>query len=385
MSKKFQIGFTLEQWLSHLDLDSCQDIDTSTVEFDDNNFPVLNLDPGNNFAIDVTRKYCQDYLQLGDQLEFMKAVWEEDTEGWEDYIDEEKYDPTTIFRDMKESVRAYIADSTDIHLDLENDQFNDHVPNLDAAFEMIPEITEPITVYRVYQTGGIDPEKGTVMTSDRYLSTSLSQTFVDKCFASHSATNVFVRIDIMPGMKVLPVLNYEKWGNGGYTTEFEILLPRNACVLPARVEFAPEYHVQKTAFQIVHLGTEKNTNDLFNIDWHFIVAPEGIGKFKCYMHDKDEDEIGLKCKIWGGSGGDGKTHSKSTYKGTSQSFDTADDHDMKTSLSQKIINFITSHKKPKNNTSRKNRKKSKNGKGKSSKSKSKTGKGKSSKSKRSRK
>ena len=76
MSKKFQIGFTLEQWLSHLDLDSCQDIDTSTVEFDDNNFPVLNLDPGNNFAIDVTRKYCQDYLQLGDQLEFMKAVWE---------------------------------------------------------------------------------------------------------------------------------------------------------------------------------------------------------------------------------------------------------------------------------------------------------------------
>ena len=201
MSKKFQIGFTLEQWLSHLDLDSCQDIDTSTVEFDDNNFPVLNLDPGNNFAIDVTRKYCQDYLQLGDQLEFMKAVWEEDTEGWEDYIDEEKYDPTTIFRDMKESVRAYIADSTDIHLDLENDQFNDHVPNLDAAFEMIPEITEPITVYRVYQTGGIDPEKGTVMTSDRYLSTSLSQTFVDKCFASHSATNVFVRIDIMQKCK----------------------------------------------------------------------------------------------------------------------------------------------------------------------------------------
>ena len=293
----------------------------------------LNIRKGERPGLLIAREYCTSVLELAPQLEFLKNIWEgvnPDTKHKDSYTEQVKLAISDYITQSHAIQVAATTGRTDIRIDL-----------IDAAFKHIPPITKPITIYRVYNTGGIQSAEGELNRSSRYLSTSLSQTFVDKCFSDHSPTSINVRIDIMPGMKILPVMNYEKWGKYADTsTQFEILLPRNAGLYDpelgrnaaAECDQIPEFEVNNSAIPLITGLGPRNTVELPTIDYHFIVAPQGFGEFIYNI----ESHRGIQCHIDGGGGG-----SKPTKM---LSFNTADDKDIQTPLSDKILNIIINKK-----------------------------------------
>ena len=342
-----------------------------SATLDRNNNVKLDLRIGRRSGLNLATAYCIDVLDMVPQLGFMEQVLA---------------GTSTQCKATKSAVACYVHDSGEMQASL-GTKHDHRIASLDMAFEQIPPLTKPITSYRVYNGGGIVPKEGESFFDNKYISTSLSRTFVDKCFASHAATNIVVRIDIMPGTKVLPVLDWQHWGNGNMTTEFEILLPRRAYLLaaPPRLvrEFIPTDPINSplTICTNNHGDEERNLNQMPPIDWHFIVVPEGTeGSFNCdFLHTAirpggAEVKCNKDASIPGSSGGPGhqglmkpnkgdgpwKGHSggsKTTkYKSTIVLFDTKDDMDINIPLAQKIVKIITKNNR-KNKTVKRSMKK----------------------------
>jgi len=131
---------------------------------------------------------------------------------------------------------------------------------LNYIIKRIPPIEKQITVYRVYKNVDIhkpinakthgslwscegegEPQPHGSMKIGRYVSTSLSNTYVYYDFGkekygrqSRNKQTIYVRFDILPGTRVIPILDYESISSlrrfsrlsGGYcNTQLEILLP----------------------------------------------------------------------------------------------------------------------------------------------------------------
>jgi hypothetical protein len=156
---------------------------------------------------------------------------------------------------------------------------------LDKIFENAPPLTNALTVYRKYECPPnlLDINKGHIFMSNRFLSTSLSLsylssvTFWDECPDDFP---IYCRIDIMPGVKVLPLLDRVEMATSyessiSELTEFEILLPRNALLY----KLTESYSYENTpTITIIHI--DEQTKSIVNknislpiIHHHFVLAP----------------------------------------------------------------------------------------------------------------
>ncbi len=156
---------------------------------------------------------------------------------------------------------------------------------LDKIFETAPPLTQALTVYRKYECPPNldDVSTNSIFMSNRFLSTSLSLsylpsvTFWDDC---PKDIPIYCRIDVMPGVKVIPLLNRVNMaaardGNSIFEqTEFEILLPRNAVLYRLSKTYSYE---NSPAITIVHKNEDEiadNKPHIPIISHHFILANE---------------------------------------------------------------------------------------------------------------
>lgn len=184
--------------------------------------------------ITLTRQFCTQFLNLGNQLDFIDRMWER---GPSDR--------------QREALRNWATGVTSIQEAASAEIITEDVRSLDTIFDAIPETTVPIVTYRVF-TRGYNPAwfaDGRYTESAehrRFMSVSLSKTaiyghngrFMETVDPEHS---YFVKIIIPPGTKIIPIFNFTKWArieNYGYgatssltgliSTQFEIILPRHS-------------------------------------------------------------------------------------------------------------------------------------------------------------
>ena len=203
------------------------------------------------------------------------------------------------------------------------------IEGLDYIIEHIPPINKTITTYRVYKNMEDtenpimmkSPESifsssrnegaplNKTMKSGRYVSTSLSYTYVFYDFGAGRSPDqytwrrsrnpfksIYVRFDILPGTRIIPLLNFEEIARGVETgayceTQFEIVLPRIANMYgvpiipdfqgnPCKMIVSP---VQRPQYRdMLCSGLKPNDDDKLPIyEYHFIVTPpqEYLDKF----------------------------------------------------------------------------------------------------------
>lgn len=187
------------------------------------------------------------------------------------------------------------------------------IKKLDEIFEKAPPLTKSLTVYRKYEcppTTLYGIKKKQVFTSDRFLSTSLSLSYLDTAIFSGKNNcpndpDMYCRIDIMPGVRVIPLLNWFEIAQEGFCdrhsyediheeTQFEILLPRNAMLYKIT-----NTDYQKEGIQIIHQENIKSGRDLDpfvpEITHHFIVS-NGVLDFRVH-YPKLDVHVDLKTTI----------------------------------------------------------------------------------------
>lgn len=158
---------------------------------------------------------------------------------------------------------------------------------LDNIFQKFSPLTKALTVYRKYECPPnlLDISKGEVFISNRFLSTSLSLsylssvTFWDDC---PDDDPIYCRIDIMPGVKVIPLLNRNDFAQidgtpVSETTEFEILLPRNALLYKLTESYSYENTPALTIIQKDEDDDKKVVDKkpaIPIISHHFVLAPD---------------------------------------------------------------------------------------------------------------
>jgi len=186
-------------------------------------------------------------------------------------------------------------------------EINPSIGFLDEIFAAIPPLTCGIVVFKKYSNGirptGVNMQ---IKPQNRFISTSLSYTFVCEAkFQEIDNPNVtLVRMELLPGMKIIPVLSWEKWtGGGGYSkTQFEILLPRyaQAYVLPEIFISHPESLIsQPIPILMDTMPFNKNPDKEFimndkitqlhsgvltlpRINYHFIISSSSMSG-SCYL------------------------------------------------------------------------------------------------------
>jgi hypothetical protein len=169
-------------------------------------------------SVSLAEKYCIEIMDMYPQLEFVTDNIE--TQG----------------NEGESMLHLYVSSSDTFN---EPSKRTTNYAQLDTLFNQSPPLSKALTVYRKYE----DPpdilyslKEGGTIASDRYLSTSLSLSYLPTFSMGYASSPMYCRIDIMPGVKVLPLLNWELFLSvasssmqpiGGEASEFEILLPRN--------------------------------------------------------------------------------------------------------------------------------------------------------------
>jgi hypothetical protein len=214
-------------------------------------------------AINVAKAYGE-IVGLSEQFEYMRKLWE---------------DPTKT--DMKFALSSYVNGSMLINQHARENIYNQHVKNLDAIFEEMPPLTQPITVYRMYTSSAFffATELDKMSFQNQFLSTSLSLAYVtNRTFHGDKHNNtVYIRMDLVPGMKIIPVFNWLKWNtiHPPELTQFEIILPRRAKLYTVPWMLVPEWTSQKLVSFINDVRLDTNLSA--NINFHVIIAPQGSG------------------------------------------------------------------------------------------------------------
>lgn len=165
---------------------------------------------------------------------------------------------------------------------------------------LLPPLTQPIVLYRGYSTGmGKPPEIGTTMDNMGLRSCSLSQGFADKFFTTSDANSFLARVDVLPGIHVLPMLTYS---GKGIFTEFEVMVNLNlrvhvvdpTLILEGQIEMPPPPLDYKCDSQKYSLQTH-NAN-LKKVTFYFILSEPGT-EVEYYPNFEDPE---TKMKVGGG-------------------------------------------------------------------------------------
>ena len=126
----------------------------------------------------------------------------------------------------------------------------------------LPALTQPIVLYRGYSQGIDGPQPEISTRWDMGLrSCSLSQAFASKFFTSNNPNSCCVRLDVLPGLYVLPMFRYMRHGIG---TEYEIMVPGMLRVHVVDANLIPEGQKQMPAPPVDY----KCDNDQYFVQEH---------------------------------------------------------------------------------------------------------------------
>ena len=177
-------------------------------------------------ALEVARNYTF-YRNMNIQNDTMKGLWENKNSTEIPFKD-------FTFKNYADAISDYVY-RNNINVCAWKKIHNLNIQYLDDIFAHIEPLDKPLTVFRKYSLS-VDKFE-----TPAYMSTSLSLSFINQTsFCATGEHPIYIRIDLLPGMKVLPLLNWEKWNTLIKTrfnpneiipiteTQFEILLPRHA-------------------------------------------------------------------------------------------------------------------------------------------------------------
>lgn len=186
------------------------------------------------------------------------------------------------------TLAVYVTNSEPFNED--GSYYKGMIGTLDKIFENSPPLTKALTVFRKYE---IPPDElsrlrpGNLFISDRYVSTSLSLSCLKNAYFTamewEKTTPIYCRIDIMPGVHVLPVydwhgLKHQRVKDQSYMStvtesaksEFEIILPRNT-----RLYKLPEKHTYEIPSELTILNNERvKGGDFPTITHHFVAVAD---------------------------------------------------------------------------------------------------------------
>jgi len=247
--------------------------------------------------VDTAINYCQR-TGMGPQLKYMDDLLQ-DTEN-----------------DAHKGLKAYVRSAYSIsgHLDrgvaAADYRSQVTIAAIDSIFSSIPPLTEPITVFRKWgksykELDDVrDSPVDTNLSNPRFLSTSLTLAIPNEQTFHGDDAPQYARIDIMPGVSVLPLLNWEEWSHyqAHCLSQCEILLPRDARLHKIVGSTMPEFRWGRDVEAPMAVGIVSSSNingtpyQLPRITHHFIVSPIGLGKFKIRLPNglEKDDQTGGK-------------------------------------------------------------------------------------------
>ena len=262
--------------------------------------------PGTHNLVDVLDHYCRE-VGMGPQLDFMDGLLRD------------------VANPARGVLREYVRSALSIsgHLDAgvegASEEAQVAVSSMESIFSLIPPLTEQITVFRKWGKTFAELDRvlhsatATNMVSARYLSTSLALAISNEhSFHGDDGTEQYARIDIMPGVRVLPLLNWEEWSDhaAGSLSQGEILLPRNARLHKIVDSTLPEFTWGRIvagtrvdppmAVGIISAAhPDGRALQMPRIQHHFIVSPDGLGEFTIRLPDGSvkQDRTGGKKRM----------------------------------------------------------------------------------------
>jgi hypothetical protein len=192
---------------------------------------------------------------------------------------------------------AYIEEALKTHNPLSNkirgwwgsaDTINNCIEtnNFQEIYSNLLELVTPQTLYRVYKSGIISCKpkykysrnKDVIGTGPksvsfhRYIATSLSRCLTEYFGSGTQESNIFVRIDVMPGVKLLPI--FASGGVGGVESELEVLLDDNATLYVADDDILGEINRVEDSSQSVNMIVNHDAySRKHQLDFYFIVLP----------------------------------------------------------------------------------------------------------------
>jgi hypothetical protein len=138
---------------------------------------------------------------------------------------------------------------------------------------VLPPLRNPLTVYRVYINGYTAPEINTFQTLRPFTSFSLSQSY-PQFFKDSRYANVFVRCDCMPGIHILPALEYHG-GADSAATELEILVNGKYQVHALDPKLVPEGRGEADAAPIYYGVNPQKFDKYSQISAFFVLSVPG--------------------------------------------------------------------------------------------------------------
>jgi hypothetical protein len=199
------------------------------------------------------------------------------------------------------ALMRYVINSKAIQEAAKDGKYHKDVELIDAIFEQIPELSGPLIVYR-RDTDYTAPNFGDIYRRPKFTSASISFTHnqlsggydgykIDPK-TGKEARPIYSRIDLMPGMKIIPIFNYEKWATpkttsaARFRSEFEVMLPRHARLYHPGFYIFGDSPIQEKKYDKIKTrgikiyGTENPSGDrpiLAPILNYFIVARGNTG------------------------------------------------------------------------------------------------------------
>lgn len=238
-------------------------------------------------AIDMANQYSE-FIGLMPQVQYVKEV--------------QSHAEMETREDIAKSVLAAYVTNSDVFNEsgYKNIQY---IERLDTIFENSPPLTTALTVFRKYEFppeefGHLSP--GNLFISDRYVSTSLSLSYLKNAsFMAHDwerPTPIYCRIDIMPGVHILPVYDWQDLKSERVLdtldtthhtvltkiekSQFEIILPRHT-----RLYKLPERHTYEIPNELTILKDESVKGEDFPTITHHFVAVADYEEFELqYPH-----------------------------------------------------------------------------------------------------
>ena len=186
------------------------------------------------YAIDMANQYSE-FIGLMPQVHYVNEV--------------QRHAQMETREGINKSVLAAYVTNSDA-FNKTDSKYIDYIERLDTIFKNSPPLTTALTVFRKYENPPEDLDRlypGNLFISDRYVSTSLSLSYLKNAsFLVHdgeSTSPIYCRIDIMPGVHVLPVYDWHGFKSDRVMdttdtlfrnvlteiekSQFEIILPRN--------------------------------------------------------------------------------------------------------------------------------------------------------------
>jgi hypothetical protein len=250
--------------------------------------------------VDVLDYFCRQ-VGMGPQLDFMENLLRDGANP-----------ARGVLRDYVRSAQS-ISGHLDAGVEVASEEAQVAVSSIESIFSLVPPLTAPITVFRKWGQAYAELERvrlsptETNLVSPRFLSTSLVLAISNEHgFHGADATAQFARIDIMPGVRVLPLLNWEEWSEhtAGTLSQGEILLPRNARLHKINSTL-PEFTWDRTVAPPMAVGIisaahpDGQALPMPRMQHHFIVSPDGLGEFTIRLPDGSarQDRTGGKNRM----------------------------------------------------------------------------------------